>query len=165
MSGVIDAPIARDLRHRQRMAVDAGGRAARTHYETEAELTDHTLLRLRLETGRTHQIRVHLSYLGYPLLGDPVYGRASGPARAGSSCTPLAWGSAIPPPANGQSIESALPHDLAGVLSAIQTTAAAMTEFVEERCLPQPAPLHAAGTTGLIQSSKPSPKERPHVPP
>ncbi len=76
-SGVIDAPIARDPRHRQRMAVDAGGRVARTHYETEAELPDHTLLRLRLETGRTHQIRVHLSYLGYPLLGDPVYGKAS----------------------------------------------------------------------------------------
>ena len=76
-SGVIDAPIARDPRHRQRMAVDAGGRVARTHYETEAELPDHTLLRLRLETGRTHQIRVHLAYQGYPLLGDPVYGKAS----------------------------------------------------------------------------------------
>ncbi len=76
-SGVIDAPIARDPRHRQRMAVDAGGRIARTHYQTEAEMPDHTLLRLRLETGRTHQIRVHLSYLGYPLLGDPIYGKAS----------------------------------------------------------------------------------------
>ena len=76
-SGVIDAPIGRDPRHRQRMAVDAGGRVARTHYETEAEMPDHTLLRLRLETGRTHQIRVHLAYLGYPLLGDPVYGKAS----------------------------------------------------------------------------------------
>ena len=76
-SGTIDAPIARDPRHRQRMAVDAGGRAARTHYETLEELEGHTLLNLVLETGRTHQIRVHLAYLGYPLLGDAVYGKAS----------------------------------------------------------------------------------------
>ena len=76
-SGSIDAPIARDQRHHQRMAVDAGGRAARTHYDTLEELEGHTLLNLVLETGRTHQIRVHLAYLGYPLLGDAVYGKAS----------------------------------------------------------------------------------------
>ena len=76
-SGSIDAPIARDPRHRQKMAVDAGGRAARTHYETLEELEGHTLLNLVLETGRTHQIRVHLAYLGYPLLGDAVYGKSS----------------------------------------------------------------------------------------
>ncbi len=76
-SGTIDAPIARDPRHRQKMAVDAGGRAAHTHYETLEELEGHTLLNLVLETGRTHQIRVHLAYLGYPLLGDAVYGKAS----------------------------------------------------------------------------------------
>ena len=75
-SGTIDAPIARDPRHRQKMAVDAGGRTARTHYETLEELEGHTLLNLVLETGRTHQIRVHLAYLGYPLLGDAVYGKA-----------------------------------------------------------------------------------------
>ncbi len=76
-SGTIDAPIARDPRHRQKMAVDAGGRAARTHYETLEELPGHTRLNLVLETGRTHQIRVHLAYQGYPLLGDAVYGKAS----------------------------------------------------------------------------------------
>ena len=76
-SGVIDAPIGRDPRHRQRMAVTAGGRSARTHYETQEELPGSTLLAVRLETGRTHQIRVHLAYLGYPVLGDDVYGKPS----------------------------------------------------------------------------------------
>ncbi len=75
-SGVIDAPIGRDPRHRQRMAVTAGGRTARTQYQTEENLPSHTLLVARLETGRTHQIRVHLAYLGYPIWGDSVYGKA-----------------------------------------------------------------------------------------
>ena len=76
-SGVIDAPIGRDPRHRQRMAVTAGGRIARTHYETQEELPGNTLLAVQLETGRTHQIRVHLAYLGYPVLGDGMYGNPS----------------------------------------------------------------------------------------
>ena len=76
-SGTIDAPIGRDPRHRQRMAVTAGGRVARTEYETVDELPGHTLLKVRLETGRTHQIRVHLAYIGYPILGDDVYGASS----------------------------------------------------------------------------------------
>lgn len=80
-SGTVDAPIGRDPRHRQRMAVSVGGRDARTHYETQAELPGHTLLKLRLETGRTHQIRVHLAWLGYPILGDEVYGKANGLLR------------------------------------------------------------------------------------
>jgi len=75
--GTVDAPIGRDPRHRQRMAVTAGGRNARTHYHTIEELPGHTLLTVRLETGRTHQIRVHLAYLGYPVMGDPVYGNSS----------------------------------------------------------------------------------------
>lgn len=114
-SGVIDAPIARDPRHRQRMAVGAGGRVARTHYETEAELPDHTLLRLRLETGRTHQIRVHLAYQGYPLLGDPVYGKASD--RIGRQFLHAArLGFRHPVTGGWSEHNSALPDDLARAL-------------------------------------------------
>ena len=75
--GTIDAPIARDPRHRQRMAVVVGGRESRTRYKVVRRLEGHALLDLVLETGRTHQIRVHLSYLGYPLYGDEIYGRRS----------------------------------------------------------------------------------------
>ncbi len=121
-SGVIDAPIARDPRHRQRMAVGAGGRAARTHYETEAELPDHTLLRLRLETGRTHQIRVHLSYLGYPLLGDPVYGKASD--RIGRQFLYAArLGFRHPETGEWSEHEGGLPADLARLLAKLRSNA------------------------------------------
>ena len=72
--GTVDAPIARDARDRKRMAVVPGGRAAITHWEVVARYPGYTHLRCRLETGRTHQIRVHLAYLGHPILGDTVYG-------------------------------------------------------------------------------------------
>jgi 23S rRNA pseudouridine1911/1915/1917 synthase len=74
-SGTIEAPIGRDPRVRTRMAV--GGnfpRAARTHFTLERALPAHSLLRLHLETGRTHQIRVHLQAIGHPVAGDPEYG-------------------------------------------------------------------------------------------
>lgn len=73
--GVIDAPIARDPRHRKRMAVVAGGRESVTRYRVVETIAGHALVELILETGRTHQIRVHLAYLGYPIIGDGIYGR------------------------------------------------------------------------------------------
>ena len=75
--GTIDAPIGRDSRNRKRMAVVASGRAARTHYRVTDSYSGCQLVELYLESGRTHQIRVHLAHLGHPLLGDKLYGRSS----------------------------------------------------------------------------------------
>ena len=73
-SGTVDAPIARDSRDRKRMAVVPGGRRAVTHWTVLARFPGYTHVQCRLETGRTHQIRVHMAYLGHPILGDTVYG-------------------------------------------------------------------------------------------
>ena len=72
--GTVDAPIARHPTGRKRMAVVASGREAVTHWEVIARYPGYTHVRCRLETGRTHQIRVHMAYIGHPILGDTVYG-------------------------------------------------------------------------------------------
>ncbi|MBQ1271112.1 MAG: RluA family pseudouridine synthase [Clostridia bacterium] len=74
-SGTIDAPIGRSLRDRKKMAVIADGRNAVTHYETIARYIGYSHVRCSLETGRTHQIRVHMAHIGHPLAGDEVYGK------------------------------------------------------------------------------------------
>lgn len=73
--GTIDAPIGRDKKDRKKMAVTPGGKHAVTHYKVLAALKKYTYIECRLETGRTHQIRVHMASIGHPLLGDEVYGR------------------------------------------------------------------------------------------
>jgi 23S rRNA pseudouridine1911/1915/1917 synthase len=76
--GSIDAPIGRDPRHRQQMAITTlGSREARTHFRVLERFARHTLLLLQLETGRTHQIRVHLKAIGHPVVGDATYGSGS----------------------------------------------------------------------------------------
>jgi 23S rRNA pseudouridine1911/1915/1917 synthase len=72
--GTIDAPIGRHRRERTKMAVVEGGRVARTHYRIVERFRAHTHLEVELETGRTHQIRVHMAHIRAPLLGDPAYG-------------------------------------------------------------------------------------------
>ncbi len=72
--GTVNAPIARHPIDRKKMAVVAGGREAITHYEVIEEYTGYSYIKLNLETGRTHQIRVHMSYKGHPIIGDSVYG-------------------------------------------------------------------------------------------
>jgi 23S rRNA pseudouridine1911/1915/1917 synthase len=76
LDGVIEAPVGRDPRHRQRMAVveESKGREAKTGYHVIEYVGDYTLLEVKPETGRTHQIRVHLKAIGYPVAGDKIYG-------------------------------------------------------------------------------------------
>ena len=114
--GHIDAPIARDPRHRKRMAVVPGGRESRTRYRVLDSLGGHSLLELYLDTGRTHQVRVHLAYLGHPLLSDGVYGRSD---RRLARHFLHAHHLGFQHPSSGEAAEfrCPLPEDLAGVLN------------------------------------------------
>ena len=112
-TGTIEAPIGRHPRIRTRMAVDGvGGREARTHFTLERTLRDVSLLRLRLDTGRTHQIRVHLQAIDHPVCGDPEYGTSGmlGLARQFLHATRLSF----PHPITGEQVDvsSPLPADL-----------------------------------------------------
>ena len=83
-TGTVNAPLDRNPKDRKKMAVVTGGREAITHYEVLERFSGYTYAAFRLETGRTHQIRVHMAHLGHPLLGDQVYGSAKGyPGLAG----------------------------------------------------------------------------------
>ncbi|MBQ2809859.1 MAG: RluA family pseudouridine synthase [Clostridia bacterium] len=77
--GTVNAPIARHSIDRKRMAVVEGGRSAITHYQVLREYPSFSLAKMELETGRTHQIRVHMSYIGHPIVGDLVYGGGKTP--------------------------------------------------------------------------------------
>ena len=117
--GRIDAPIARDPRQRKRMAVVEGGREARTSYRVIERMGSNTLLEIYLETGRTHQIRVHLAYMGNPILGDAVYGKKD-PLLARHFLHAYHLG--FQHPISGAPVEfrSPLPDDLAGVLDRLR---------------------------------------------
>jgi 23S rRNA pseudouridine1911/1915/1917 synthase len=123
-TGAIDAPIARDPRDRQRMAVVEGGRPARTRYTTERKLGLYTLVRATLETGRTHQIRVHMAATGHLVLGDPVYGKRTlkDAAKLGLDRQFLhaqRLGFTIPSTGEWREFTSDLPEDLQAVLEAL----------------------------------------------
>ncbi len=81
-AGTVDAPLARSPSNRKKIAIVAGGKRAVTHYRTLELLRDAALVECRLETGRTHQVRVHMASIGHALLGDPVYGRPRDAQRA-----------------------------------------------------------------------------------
>ncbi|GAA0671831.1 RluA family pseudouridine synthase [Sphingomonas insulae] len=80
--GKVDAPLARSAANRKKIAIVAGGKRAVTHFRTMTTLRDAALVECRLETGRTHQVRVHMASIGHALLGDPVYGRTKGAQKA-----------------------------------------------------------------------------------
>ncbi len=85
--GVVDAPIGRSPGDRKKMCViNQNSKNAVTHYEVLEEYRDFSFIRLKLETGRTHQIRVHMAYLGHPVAGDPVYGPKNGVTSLGGQC-------------------------------------------------------------------------------
>lgn len=131
--GTVDRPIGRHRSVRTRMAVRPDGRAAVTHFRILQRYSAHTLIDVTLETGRTHQIRVHLAHLGYPLVGDPLYGgRRRLPARASEKTRAAltafrrqalhAARLALRHPLKGKelSFEAPLPHDLAALLATLE---------------------------------------------
>lgn len=125
-SGTIDAPIGRHPTDRLRMAVVASGRAARTHYRVIEELGSYSLLELQLETGRTHQIRVHMAHRGRPILGDPLYSGRRGRPTFGLEHQFLhAWRLGFHRPDDGQWVEfeAPLPADLQNVLDRLRRAA------------------------------------------
>jgi 23S rRNA pseudouridine1911/1915/1917 synthase len=124
--GVVDAPMARHAVQRTKMAVvRSGGKEARTYYEVRERFDRCTLLECRLDTGRTHQIRVHMTSIKHPLAGDPTYGRAkSGDARLDAFPRQAlhAWRLALRHPVSGveMSWESPLPADFAQLLASLR---------------------------------------------
>jgi len=127
--GAVDAPIGRHPVSRTKMAVVGSGRAARTHYRVLERFARATLLECALETGRTHQIRVHMAEIGHPLVGDPVYGprrKAPAPLDGFARQALHAWRLALAHPATGEVMgwEAPLPEDMAQLLESLRAEAA-----------------------------------------
>jgi 23S rRNA pseudouridine1911/1915/1917 synthase len=123
---IIDAPIGRDPKNRQRMAVVRSGRPAVTQFRVVERFPDATLLEVSIETGRTHQIRVHLAFIGHPVVGDQVYGRTrlTDPHLDRQFLHASALGIRLP---NGEALrlEAPLPDDLRDVLEELRAQFAA----------------------------------------
>ena len=124
-SGTVEAPIGRHPIDRKRMSTRTRrGRAAVTHYRVEEHLRGASLLRVRLETGRTHQVRVHLASIGLPVLGDPVYGGAhalgAGLGLARQALHAAVLGFTHPTSGERLRFESPLPADMARALEALR---------------------------------------------
>lgn len=119
--GIIDIPLGRDPRFRQRMAPRPDGKPARTHYTLLEELGRYSLLEIDLETGRTHQIRVHLAWLKCPVVGDAVYGRKKNVLGLKRQFL-HAWRLEFQHPRTGASLalEAPLPQDLQAVLDSLR---------------------------------------------
>ncbi len=121
--GTINAPISRDPNNRKRMAVVAGGRPAITHFRVLERFPDATLLEVTIETGRTHQIRVHLGFIGHPVVGDQLYGKRPFRVPVPRQFLHASYLKFVLPE-SGQliEVETPLPPDLAMVLSQLRAT-------------------------------------------
>jgi 23S rRNA pseudouridine1911/1915/1917 synthase len=117
-TGTIEAPLSRDARRPTRRRVDPEGKQAVTHYRVEERLGSTSLLRVRLETGRTHQIRVHLASVGLPVVGDRVYGTSAGSPRQFLHSARISF--THPLTGDPIDVESPLPPDLAEVLAGLR---------------------------------------------
>ena len=134
--GTVAAPIGRHPTDRVRMAVVKNGRDAITHYRVRERFRAHTLIECRLETGRTHQIRVHMAHIKHPLVGDPVYSRLANPRGATAELTELlrsfrrqalhAEKLAFMHPASGETItvEAEAPADMQALIAALRADSA-----------------------------------------
>ena len=126
--GTVDAPIGRHPLHRTKMAVVEKGKDARTHFKVLRHFAGCTLLECMLESGRTHQIRVHMQHIGHPLVGDPVYGRKPLPSANASRLAQFerqalhARRLSFVHPESGELLEfeSALPEDLENLLGGLE---------------------------------------------
>ncbi len=134
--GTVDAPIGRHRVDRKRMAVTSGGKPAVTHYRVAQRFAAHTLLKVSLESGRTHQIRVHMAHIRHPLVGDPVYGgRLRIPAGCSGELAETLRGFrrqalhagrlGLIHPASGEAMawHSPLPEDMARLIDVLQSDA------------------------------------------
>lgn len=119
--GTVDAPIGRSPKDRMKMAVTEDGKRAVTHFRVLERFSGYTLIECRLETGRTHQIRVHMTYLGHPLAGDPVYGTGKDPfACAGQMLHARVFGFVHPRTGAYMEFEAPLPADFEAVLARLR---------------------------------------------
>ncbi|ANY72126.1 RNA pseudouridine synthase [Paenibacillus ihbetae] len=120
--GTIDAPIGRDPQDRKMYTVtDRNSKHAVTHFTVVERFGDYSLLELKLETGRTHQIRVHMKYIGHPLVGDPVYGKSKGIKLNGQALHAAVLG--FVHPATGQYLEfsAPMPDDMEELLTILKS--------------------------------------------
>jgi len=120
--GTVDAPIGRDPRDRKLFAVNTkNGKRAVTHFSVLERFPDYSLLELQLETGRTHQIRVHMQFIGHPLVGDPVYGRNKGVTMNGQALHAAVLGFNHPGTLQYMEYETPIPEDMVKVLEIIKS--------------------------------------------